>query len=244
MNLSQSRILAIFGSLTWSQGSPVDPGPYRMSMTSSRDNQHAGFWIGALTHSGGQTWGGLHHPPVPWMMAKWRVPARVKLFCTFNTSLRNINTVLMTVSDFSLENWTMSSSSALPDKQSHKGARSLCRQLDGRRRVSLKCGSCPDTTQCVPEPWLEWPPPHHPTSFLISRLTTSLLHPACHWRLGMEEGHEKAWTANQNQRDRLPRKDGAGGNDCGRTAASPPSPQKDSLKPVTYRGYTRSFKCA
>ena len=33
--------------------------------------------------------------------------------------------------------------------------------------------------------------------------------------------HEKVWTANQNQRDRLPRKDGAGANDCGRAAAHP-----------------------
>ena len=84
-------------------------------------------------------------------------------------------------------------------------------------------------TQWVPEPWLEWPPPHHPTSFLISRLTTSLLRPACDWRLGMEERHEKAWTANQNQRDRLPREDGAGASDCGRAAAHPPPPPKPSL---------------
>ena len=33
--------------------------------------------------------------------------------------------------------------------------------------------------------------------------------------------HEKTRTANQNQRDRLPRKDGTGANDCGRAAAHP-----------------------
>ena len=39
----------------------------------------------------------------------------------------------------------------------------------------------------------------------------------------MEDWHEKACTANQNQRGRLPRKDGAGASDCGRSAVHPPS---------------------
>ena len=47
-------------------------------------------------------------------------------------------------------------------------------------------------------------------------------HERTDWRLGMEDWHEKAWTANQNQRDRLPRKDGAGASDCGRSAVHPP----------------------
>ena len=49
-------------------------------------------------------------------------------------------------------------------------------------------------------------------------------HERTDWRLGMEDWHEKAWTANQNQRDRLPRKDGAGASDCGRSAAHPRPP--------------------
>ena len=88
-------------------------------------------------------------------------------------------------------------------------------------------------------------------------------HERTDWRLGMEDWHEKAWTANQNQRDRLPRKDGAGASDCGRSAVHTPSTppslpwhsiasrccygvdvrlpghrehiRRDSLKPVTYR---------
>ena len=40
--------------------------------------------------------------------------------------------------------------------------------------------------------------------------------------------HEKAWTANQNQQDRLPRKDGTGANDCGRAAAHPRPPPPPS----------------
>ena len=57
--------------------------------------------------------------------------------------------------------------------------------------------------------------------FWISEPT--LRHERTDWRLGMEDWHEKAWTANQNQRDRLPRKDGAGASDCGRSAVHPPS---------------------
>ena len=44
----------------------------------------------------------------------------------------------------------------------------------------------------------------------------------CHEKCAMKNfRHEKAWTANQNQRNRLPRKDGTGANDCGRAAAHP-----------------------
>ena len=74
----------------------------------------------------------------------------------------------------------------------------------------------------------------HAPQFWISEPTHR--HERTDWRLGMEEGHEKAWTANQNQRDRLPRKDGTGANDCDCGAAHPPPPhpQKKRLWYLPY----------
>ena len=57
-------------------------------------------------------------------------------------------------------------------------------------------------------------------------------HERTDWRLGMEDWHEKAWTANQHQRDRLPRKDGAGASDCGRSAVHPPSTPPQTVSDI------------
>ena len=70
-------------------------------------------------------------------------------------------------------------------------------------------------------------------------------HERTDWRPGMEDWHEKAWTANQNQRDRLPRKDGAGASDCGRSALHPPStPPPNRLWYLPYLGIRSSLVAA
>ena len=58
-------------------------------------------------------------------------------------------------------------------------------------------------------------------------------HERTDWRLGMEDWHEKA---NQNQRERLPRKDGGSASDYGRSAVHPPSTPPNRLWYLPYLG--------